>query len=98
MKIESISLHHISMPLVANGVIPYTDRTLARAAVNSDRAQDNLIWRFKRERPEEIKDFAECLIDLATQFTPNIRDSAMAAGLLPGAPARKKSLFNFARA
>jgi hypothetical protein len=84
--------------LAANGVIPYTDRTLARAGVNSDRPEDNLIWRYKRQKPEEIKDFAESLTDFASQFTPNIRESAMAAGLLPGAPRRNKSLFNFARA
>jgi MinD-like ATPase involved in chromosome partitioning or flagellar assembly len=98
LMLATLDAHNISMPLVANGVIPYTDRTLARAAVNSDRPEDNLIWRFKRQRPEEIKDFAEALVDLATQFTPNIRESAMAAGLLPGAPAKKKSLLSFARA
>jgi MinD-like ATPase involved in chromosome partitioning or flagellar assembly len=97
LMLATLDAHNISMPLVANGVIPYTDRTLARAAVNSDRPEDNLIWRFKRQRPEEIKDFAEALADLATQFTPNIRDTAMSAGLLLGAPARKKSLFSFAR-
>ena len=97
LMLATLDAHNISMPLVANGVIPYTDRTLARAAVNSDRPEDNLIWRFKRQRPEEIKDFSEALLDLATQFTPNIRDSAMAAGLLSGVPARKKSLFSFAR-
>jgi hypothetical protein len=96
--LATLDAHDISMPLVTNGVIPYTDRTLARAGVNSDRPEDNLIWRFKRQRPEEIRDFVEALIDLATQFTPTIRESAMAAGLLPGAPARKKSLFGFARA
>ena len=98
LMLATLDAHNISMPLVANGVIPYTDRTLARAAVNSDRPEDNLIWRFKRQRPEEIKDFAEALADLATQFTPNIRESAMAAGLLPGALARKKGIFSFARA
>lgn len=98
LMLATLDAHDISMPLVTNGVIPYTDRTLARAGVNSDRPEDNLIWRFKRQRPEEIKDFVEALTDLATQFTPTIRESAMAAGLLPGAPARKKSLFGFARA
>jgi MinD-like ATPase involved in chromosome partitioning or flagellar assembly len=97
LMLSTLDAHNISMPLVANGVIPYTDRTLARAAVNSDRVEDNLIWRFKRQRPEEIKDFAEALVDLASQFTPNIRESAMAAGLLPGTAPRKKSLFSFAR-
>ncbi len=95
--LATLDAHNISMPLVANGVIPYTDRTLARAAVNSDRPEDNLIWRFKRQRPEEIRDFAEALADLATQFTPNIRESAMTAGLLPGAQSKKKGLFSFAR-
>jgi hypothetical protein len=98
LMLATLDAHNISMPLVANGVIPYTDRTLARAAVNSDRPEDNLIWRFKRQRPEEIKDFAEALADLATQFTPTIRESAMVAGLLPGSTVRKKGLFSFARA
>ena len=97
LMLATLEAHSISMPLVANGVIPYTDRTLARAGVNSDRPEDNLIWRYKRQRPEEIKDFAEALVDFASQFTPNIRESAMAAGLLPGAPTKGKGLFSFAR-
>jgi MinD-like ATPase involved in chromosome partitioning or flagellar assembly len=98
LMLATLDSRNISMPLVANGVIPYTDRTLARAAVNSDRPEDNLIWRFKRQRPEEIKDFTESLVDFASQFTPNIRESAMAAGLVPGVPVRKKPLFSFSRA
>jgi MinD-like ATPase involved in chromosome partitioning or flagellar assembly len=96
LLLRTLESRGLSLQLVANGVIPYTDRRLARTAVNSDRIEDNLVWRYKRERCEEIGDFTEALIDYASQFTPNIRQSAQAAGITAGAPAAgagKRGLF-----
>jgi len=96
LLLRTLESRGLNLQLVANGVIPYTDRRLARTAVNSDRIEDNLVWRYKREKCEEIGDFTEALIDYASQFTANIRQSAGAAGIVAGAPAagaRKKGLF-----
>jgi hypothetical protein len=98
LLLRTLESRGLNLPLIANGVIPYTDRKLARIAVNSDRIEDNLVWRYKRERCEEIGDFTEALIDYAAQFAPNIRESAAAAGIVPGAVSqRKKSLFSFGK-
>jgi hypothetical protein len=98
LLLRTLECRGLNLPLVANGVIPYTDRRLARIAVNSDRIEDNLVWRYKRERCEEIGDFTEALIDYAAQFAPNIRESAATAGIVPGAaPQRKKSIFSFGK-
>ena len=75
--------------LAPHGVIPYVDPRLADAAVNSERRTDILIWRWKKERPEELAPFAEALIGFAAHFVPGIREAAAAAGLLPGAPRRR---------
>jgi MinD-like ATPase involved in chromosome partitioning or flagellar assembly len=96
LLLRTLESRGLNLQLVANGVIPYTDRRLARTAVNSDRIEDNLLWRYRRERCEEIGDFTEALIDYASQFTPNIRQSAAAAGIVAGAPAsgtKRKNLF-----
>lgn len=98
LLLRTLESRGINLPLVANGVIPYTDRKLARMAVNSDRIEDNLVWRYKREKCEEIGDFTEALIDYAAQFTPNIRESAAVAGVvLNSASQRKKSIFSFGK-
>jgi len=75
--------------LTPHGVLPYVDPRLADAAVNSGRRTDILIWRWKKERPEELAPFAEALIGFAAHFVPGIRDAAAAAGLLPGTTRRR---------
>ena len=98
LLLRTLESRGLNLPLVANGVIPYTDRKLARIAVNSDRIEDNLVWRYKREKCEEIGDFTEALIDYAAQFAPNIRESAAAAGVVPGAVKQaRRGIFNFGR-
>jgi MinD-like ATPase involved in chromosome partitioning or flagellar assembly len=96
LLLRTLESRGLNLQLVANGVIPYTDRKLARIAVNSDRIEDNLVWRYKREKCEEIGDFTEAIIDYAAQFAPNIRQSAEVAGVVPGAPSsgtKRKGLF-----
>ena len=51
----------------------------------------------RNDRTSDSATAAAVPMAIELQLT-SIRESAMAAGLLPGTPARKKSLFSFARA
>lgn len=94
---EALREDGLGFSLAPHGVLPYVDPRLADAAVNSDRREDVLIWRWKRERPEELSPFAEALIGFAAHFVPAVREAAAAAGLLPGAAPRRRSLFPLRR-
>jgi len=98
LLLQALQAEGINLNLVANGILPIVDIERAIDAVNSSRREDILVWRYKRERNEEIKDYAEALMDFAANFVPSVREGAMAVGLLPNTIAKKKSIFSFARA
>jgi hypothetical protein len=60
--------------------------------VNSDRREDILVWRYKKEKLEELGPFADALLGFAAHFVPAVREGAMRVGLLPN-QTKKRSLF-----
>lgn len=98
LLLQALQAEGINLNLVANGILPIVDIERAIDAVNSSRREDILVWRYKREKNEELKDYAEALMDFAANFVPSVREGAMTVGLLPNVSSKKKSLFSFARA
>jgi MinD-like ATPase involved in chromosome partitioning or flagellar assembly len=98
LLLQALQAEGINLNLVANGILPIVDIERAIDAVNSSRREDILVWRYKREKNEELKDYAEALIDFAANFVPSVREGAMTVGLLPNANSKKKYIFSFGRA
>jgi MinD-like ATPase involved in chromosome partitioning or flagellar assembly len=90
-RLDPPALRSIASP---GGVIPYVDPRLATQAVNSDRRGDILIWRYRRERLEELAPFAEALLSFAAHFVPAISEGARRIGLLNSRPRGKRRLFS----
>jgi MinD-like ATPase involved in chromosome partitioning or flagellar assembly len=80
----------IDLALIPNGIIPIVDPRLAAQAVNSDKREDILIWRYKKEKLEELGAFAESLLGFTAHFVPAAREGAMRVGLLPNATKKRK--------
>jgi len=78
----------IALQLAPNGVLPYVEPHAALQAVNSGRAEDLFVWRYRKEKIEELQAYTEALVDFACHFVPMARDSAVRAGLLQ--PPRQK--------
>jgi hypothetical protein len=72
----------IELKLTPNGVIPVVAAHLAAQGVNSDRREDILVWRYQREKLEELEAYTEALLNFATHFVPAVREGASRAGLL----------------
>lgn len=95
--LRSLQEKGLDLPLVPNGIIPIVDPQRAGDAVNSARVEDILVWRYKREKIEELEAYTGAMLDFASHFTPNIRDAAMAAGILPGSQKYNNSGWFFSR-
>ncbi|MBI5952479.1 MAG: ParA family protein, partial [Chloroflexi bacterium] len=80
---QALSEDKIELALIPNGIIPIVDPRLAAQAVNSDRRDDILIWRYKKEKLEELGPFADSLLGFASHFVPAVREGASRIGLLP---------------
>ncbi|HKJ39861.1 MAG TPA: AAA family ATPase [Anaerolineales bacterium] len=80
----------IDLALIPNGIIPIVDPRLAAQAVNSDKREDILIWRYKKEKLEELGAFADSLLGFTAHFVPAAREGAMRAGLLPNGTKKRK--------
>jgi MinD-like ATPase involved in chromosome partitioning or flagellar assembly len=78
----------IELGLIPNGVIPAVEAHIAAHGVNSDQRADILVWRYKREKLEELRSYTEALLGFATHFVPVVQEGAARAGLL--APANGK--------
>jgi hypothetical protein len=88
----------IELNLVPNGVIPVVNPGIAAHGVNSDRREDILIWRYKREKLEELGPYTEALLGFAAHFVPAVREGASRAGLLAHPNDRpKRGLFGLLR-
>lgn len=98
LLLQALQAEGIHLNLAANGILPIVDIERAIDAVNSSRREDILVWRYKREKHEELRPYAEALMDFAANFVPSVREGAMTVGLLPNVVSRKKSIFSFARA
>lgn len=94
---QALQEDKVEMALVPNGVIPFVDPRLAAQAVNSDKREDVLIWRYKKERLEDLEAFSEALVGFATHFVPTVREGAVRAGLLPGGQRETKRSKIFGR-
>ena len=81
----------IHLSLAPNGILPVVDAHLATEAVNSDRVEDILVWRYKREKLEELQAYTEALIGFASHFVPVVQEGAARAGLTARANGHKKS-------
>lgn len=92
---EALREDQIDLALIPNGVIPVVDPRLTTHAVNSDRIEDILAWRYQREHIEELQPFVDSLLGFASHFVPSVRDGASRVGLLPGqvAPRKRRGLF-----
>ena len=88
----------IELSLVPNGVIPMVEAYLAAHGVNSDRREDILVWRYKREKLEELEAYTEALLSFAAHFVPAVREGASRAGLLANPNGRpRRSPFRWLR-
>jgi MinD-like ATPase involved in chromosome partitioning or flagellar assembly len=72
----------IALKLTPNGVLPVVEPHAAIQSVNSARAEDIFAWRYRREKPEELRAYTEALVDFACHFVPLARESAHRTGLL----------------
>jgi hypothetical protein len=72
----------LDLSLAPNGVLPVVDPHVAAQAVNSARREDLLVWRYKREKLEELEGYTEALLGFAAHFVPAVREGAARAGLL----------------
>jgi len=86
---QALSEDKIELALIPNGILPIVDPRLAAQAVNSDRREDILVWRYRKEKPEELGPFAEALLGFAAHFVPAVREGAARIGLLPAAPKKR---------
>lgn len=82
---QALSEDQIELALIPNGILPIVDPRLAAQAVNSDRREDILVWRYKKEKLEELGPFADALLGFAAHFVPAVREGAARIGLLPNA-------------
>jgi MinD-like ATPase involved in chromosome partitioning or flagellar assembly len=89
---QALSEDRIELALIPNGIIPIVEPRLAAQAVNSDRREDILVWRYKKEKLEELGPFVEALLGFAAHFVPAVREGAGRVGLLPN-PGKKRGLF-----
>jgi len=80
----------IDMALTPNGIIPVVDPHVAAQAVNSDKPNDILIWRYKETKIEELAPFTEALLGFASHFVPAIREGAVRVGLIASTSSQKK--------
>jgi hypothetical protein len=87
---QALNEDKIDLALIPNGIIPIVDPRLAAQAVNSDRREDILIWRYKKEKLEELSAFVDSLLGFAAHFVPAAREGAMRVGLLPNATKKRK--------
>jgi MinD-like ATPase involved in chromosome partitioning or flagellar assembly len=85
----------VELALTPGGVIPYVDHHLAAQAVNSERRGDILVWRYRRERLEELSPFTEALLSFAAHFVPAVTEGAQRIGLLNSNHHGKRRLFAF---
>jgi MinD-like ATPase involved in chromosome partitioning or flagellar assembly len=89
---QALAEDKIELALIPNGILPNVDPRLTAQAVNSDRREDILIWRYRKEKLEELGPFADALLGFAAHFVPAVREGASRVGLLPPA-AKKRSWF-----
>jgi len=87
---EALAQEKIDLALTPNGIIPFVDPQITATAVNSDRVEDILIWRYKKERLEELEAFADSLLGFAAHFVPAVREGAIRAGLMADNGAKKR--------
>jgi chromosome partitioning protein len=87
---EALAQDKIDLALTPNGIIPFVDPQVTATAVNSDRVEDILIWRYKKERLEELEAFADALLGFAAHFIPAVREGAARAGLLANVGKKKR--------
>jgi len=80
---QALTEDKIELALIPNGILPIVDPRLTAQAVNSDRREDMLIWRYRKEKLEELGPFAEALLGFAAHFVPAVREGASRVGLLP---------------
>ncbi len=94
---DALKADGIDFEIVPNGIIPMVDPLIAMNAVNSERREDILIWRAKREHPEELTAFAESLISFAAHFVPSITEAAARVGIirLKDSGRKRRSWFGF---
>ena len=90
---EALREDDIHLNLAPNGILPVVEAHMATEAINSDRVEDILAWRYKRQRPEELQDYTEALIAFASHFVPAIQEGAARSGLINGAGGRRQGLF-----
>ena len=79
---QALAEDKIELALIPNGIIPIVDPRLAAQAVNSDRREDILIWRYRKEKLEELGPFADALLGFASHFVPAVREGASRVGLI----------------
>jgi MinD-like ATPase involved in chromosome partitioning or flagellar assembly len=80
---QALSEDKIELALIPNGILPFVDPRLTAQAVNSDKREDILVWRYRKEKLEELGPFAEALLGFASHFVPAVREGASRVGLLP---------------
>lgn len=85
----------LHLNLAPNGILPVVDAHVATEAINSDRIEDILVWRYKRQKLEELQAYTEAVVGFASHFVPMVVEGAGRSGLIPGENGKKKSLFRW---
>lgn len=87
---QAIQEDKLGLTLTPNGILPFVDPHWASVAVNGDKPQDILVWRYRVSKPEELADFTHAVVDFASHFVPPVREGAARIGLLSSAKATGK--------
>lgn len=81
----------LEIEIAPNGILPFVPTDFTVPAVNSLRREDILIWRYFKDRPEELAPYAEALINFASGLAPVVREAAVARGMFE--PKKRKRFF-----
>jgi len=59
---EALEQDDIQLSVTPNGILPFVNPEIAATAINSDRAEDIMVWRYKREHLEELEEYTRALL------------------------------------
>lgn len=83
----------VDISIVPNGIIPHVNSDAALDAVNSDRIEDVLVWRYKNQKLEELEAFSQAVVSFGSHFVPVLKEAAVRAGLERAHNEQKRGLF-----
>lgn len=89
LLVEALEQDEIKLSVTPNGILPFVDPEMAATGINSDRVEDIMVWRYKREHPEELEEYTRSVVGFASHFVPSIQEGAQRVGLI-SSPSQKR--------